>query len=237
MKGICKYTQKWGSLKSAFRVDERVADIKGRCSRRIWWTLNLTLFFETQKKMLRIGLLHIGAHGNPSRPCRFSGRYKQWGHQLQSAMTLPTPPAVSITAAAGFSSLVWKLSEACFVTDSRGFGATSAESYCSNSWNPYAALPVCSRTVDQNQGSTLLVSAPKRSKWGFNLSVLPHYFPVCSSSTDFSLEVKMTPEPSLTVAFLIPNGQLCVVSVFFLSILSTFLSSSSICCYHMGFFP
>lgn len=32
------------------------------------------------------------------------------------------------------------------------------------------------------------------------------------------------------------KGQLCVVPVLFLSILSPFLSGCSICCYHMGFF-
>lgn len=74
-------------------------------------------------------------------------------------------------------------------------------------------------------------------KWGFHLSVPPSCLPVPSSSTDFSLGVKMTHEPSLIMAHLVPKGQLCVVSVLFLSILSPFLSGCSICCYHVGFFP
>lgn len=144
----------------------------------------------------------------------------------------PTPPAVSGTTAAGFSSLVWKLSEVYFVTD--GQWATPAEPHCSSSGNIYGALLVCTRGGWPEPKSSFLVSGPKKSIWGFRFSVPPHYFPVPSSSTG-CLEVKMTPKPSLIMAYLLPNGQLYVVSVFFLSIPSTFLSGSSICCYHMFF--
>lgn len=184
-----------------------------------------------------MGLLHLGACGNHSGARRFHGRYKQQGQRLWWVIPLPIPPAVPGPAAAGFSSLVWKLSEIYFVTDRWGSGATSAESCCSECCNVCGVLLVCSRGSWPEPRFTLLVSAPKRSKWGFHLSVPPRYFHVPSSSTDFPLRVKTTPEPSLIMAYLVPNGQLCVVYVFFLSTLSTFLSDSSIRCYHVGFFP
>lgn len=119
----------------------------------------------------------------------------------------------------------------------QGSGATSAESYRSESsqrlWgSPGLEQGWLARTKVHPSGKCSKEEQMKLPP--FCTSTL---FPVPSSSTDFSLRVKMTPEPSLIMAYLVPNGQLCVDSVFFLSTLSTFLSGSSIRHYHTFFFP
>lgn len=59
-------------------------------------------------------------------------------------------------------------------------------------WLLEKLLPVCTRGFWPEPGLTVLVSAPKWSKWDFHLSVPPSYFPVSSSSTDFSLGSRWT---------------------------------------------
>lgn len=141
------------------------------------------LVLQTPKDV-RIGLLHLGACGKPSRPCRFGSRCKRWGHQLQSVTSLFIPPAVPSAVPSGFSNLAWKLHEIHRVTGKalkQLLQSPTALSPC----NVYGALLVWSRGGWPEPRFILLVSAPKRSKWGFCFFAPPRCFPVPSSSTDF----------------------------------------------------
>lgn len=143
-------------------------------------------------------------------------------HQLQLVISIPTP------AAAGLSSLL----------------GISLKSLCSQSeealehlvqspmlWLLEMSPLGCTRP---DPGFTLLVSAPK---WGSHLSVPPSSLPAPSSCTDFSLGVKMTPEPSLITAHLVPKDS-CVLFLCssYLSFL-LFFQAALFVAITWGFFP
>lgn len=146
----------------------------------------------------------------------------------------PSPSLLLAPAAAGLSSLDGKLPGISFLTNRGGSGAPLAES---NALTPGNISP----RLYQGHLARTRVHPPRK----FSQVEQMRLPPFCASSLSlcplllhwlFS-GVKMTQEPSLILPHLVTNGQLCVFIVFFLFILAPFLSSCSICCYHVGLFP
>lgn len=137
-------------------------------------------------------------------------------HQQQLHWWFPSPSLLLPTAAAGLSSLAWNLTEIPFLSVRGGSGAPSAE--------PSAQAPGnVSPGMYQGHLARPRAHPPGESSQIWLPPLCAPILPPCPLLLHWLFSgVKMTQEPSPIMAHLVPKGQLCVVSVLFLSILSPF---------------